>query len=38
MDAILRCWKIRSLDLLQDAIQKALLCFSSGLLPRVRRF
>ena len=24
MKAILRCWKIRSLDLLQDAIQKAL--------------
>ena len=37
MNAILRCWKIRSLDLLPDAIQKALLCFSSGLLPRVRR-
>ncbi len=38
MNAILRCWKIRSLGLLPDAIQKALLCFSSGLLPRVRRF
>ena len=24
MNAILRCWKIRSLDLLPDAIQKAL--------------
>ena len=38
MDAILRCWKIRSLDLLPDAIQKSLLCFSPGLLPLVRRF
>ena len=26
MKAILRCWKIRSLDLLPDAIQKALSC------------
>ena len=38
MKAILRCWKIRSLDLLPDAIQKSLLCFSPGLLPLVRRF
>ena len=28
MNAILRCWKIRSLDLLPDAIQKALSCVS----------
>ena len=28
MKAILRCWKIRSLDLLPDAIQKALSCVS----------
>ena len=29
MKAILRCWKIRRLDLLPDAIQKALSCVSS---------
>ena len=28
MNAILRCWKIRSLDLLPDAIQKSLSCVS----------
>ena len=39
MKAILRRWKIRSLDLLPDAIQKALSCVSPWNFPHlVRRF
>lgn len=37
MKAVLRCWK-SSLDILPNATHKALLRFSTGLLPLVRRF
>ena len=33
MKAILRRWKIRNLDILPDAIQKALACVPIGSLP-----